>query len=377
MKKNGTLLFIMSLRACKTGVAILFIIIIFFSVIVYAESKITQKHVEMLKSENPEERAKTIEKIVKANDKSGCFYLIEALKDKSRIVVKKAIIGLSEIGDSSALKPLMNISAQFKDQELQRLAMKAVDKITSRVSTESGFSSVEEKRSINDKFFRISSGYHKESLMSLNNLTTSLLNNAGYSSSPKEFSGDTVPIRLDFGYRFNGSAGIGGIGYIPEISINTKWNDGSTGEMTLSSYFFEFNYRQYLVSDYLADSGDKEGSPVKKFFPYISGGLGFYFVNFKINDRKIPILSPIGIVYNPETSGSQIGLNLTAGAEFFIYKKLSIDIQGGYLYAKIPEISYSAEATGSKMVFVDPSGKAVDVDLSGVYFLIGVNFYIL
>lgn len=346
---------------------VLFFLIILTSTIAYSE----KNYIEMIKSENPEIRAKAIDGIVKANDKSAIPYLISALKDKSKIVVKKAIIALSEIGDETALDPLINISMQFYEQDLQQLATKAIRKITDRIS-QTGFSPVEEKESLNNKFFRVSSGYHKESLATLNdNWMPFVTGRSDYLSEEKKFSGDTIPIRLDFGYRLDSSAGIAGIGYIPKMSINTKWNDGSTGEMTLSSYFFEFNYRQYLI-------GGFEEDRVKKLFPYISGGLGLYFATWKVNDIKIVFQNIVTkeYSYNPEASGTQIGLNLSAGIEYFLYDKLSIDIYGGYLYARIPEMSYYDRETNKKLVALDFSGKALDVDLSGIYLLIGINLYV-
>lgn len=351
---------------------LLFVLItVVLPTIAYPDSKITQKHIDMLKNEKPEIRAKAIEEIVKTNDKSVVFYLIEALKDKNKIVVKKAIIWLSERGDSSALKPLMDISMQFKDQELQQLALKAVKEITSRISVQEGFSDIE-KESLHNKFFRISSGYHKEILSSLNNeLMAKFTGNSAYTSEEKNFSGDAVPIRFDFGYRFGSSAGIGGIGYVPKQTINTKWSDGTKGEITLDSYFFEFNYRQYLIGDF------ESGNLIKKVFPYISGGLGLYFVNWKVNDKKIGFNLETTTVFNPEAFGNQIGLNISAGIEYFLYKIVSLDVQGGYLYARISQIGWYDKSLNATIIILDSSKKTLDVDLSGVYFLIGINFYIL
>jgi len=233
------------------------------------------------------------------------------------------------------------------------------------------------KETINNKFFRISGGYLKESLGGINSFfTDAITSNQYYSSPDKKFPVDGILAKIDFGYRFGNSCGVGGFGYIYNRSINTQWSvNGTKGEISLYSYFIEFAYRHYLAGEF-----EKE-NPARKLFPYLSGGLGFYFSTIKFNDINIAFANydqdPVTYSYNPEASGSQIGFNLSAGLEFFLFKALSIDVNGGYLFAKISKLNYYRIELKSERVLIDLSGKALDIDLSGPFGFIGINLYVL
>lgn len=234
---------------------------------------------------------------------------------------------------------------------------------------------LEKSKIIKDSFIGLSGGIHEHSLSSYNKNLEDLNELAGNAYKMDKLNGETYEGEVIFGYRLASNSFLISIGAFKEVKAESRWYTGQKGSTSISAYFVDFTYRYYLLGKKYQQKLPEAGL----LLPYIGGGLGWYQADWSFNDPNILMVDMTTgeRIYNPEGKGDDIGYHLIGGFDIFLSKNISLNLQGGYRWITIDEVSAKVTTQGgSRNTWIVYFGDdKLKLDLSGITLNVGVSFH--
>jgi hypothetical protein len=153
------------------------------------------------------------------------------------------------------------------------------------------------------------------------------------------------------------------VGYnaLLEVTNSVDAPDSAAGEILMHGD--EFFFKGYLV-----------GTPMEWLHLNLGAGLAYYHANLQIQDN-------FQRRYNYDATGRAFGLVASGGVEILPLPRLGITLQGGARVANTQHYSYESNVPfpgdRGRLVIIGGSSTArtMEVNLSGVYGLLGLRFY--